>query len=253
MAMFVLGAHADVDPRTRGLLDLAIPDQSKGESFDVVEALGREVGEAVAKTACGLETSGEAQVAAASANVPLATHGSDDLDAAGRPKRLAVLRADALAALELPPDSAASTNELYRKGEELTAGMRAEEARERLSRVRVYLRDRTAARVAGGPRPGVEVQVLRVGPVWLLGLPLEVTVDVGREWRERAGGAGHARVVSIANGWLRYLPHPAHFSEPDATLKYEILQSTFVPEAAEELLARALTLKDELLAGEPGC
>jgi hypothetical protein len=52
--------------------------------------------------------------------------------------------------------------------------------------------------------------------------------------------------VSIANGWMRYLPHPRNFAEPGAHLKYEILQSTLVPDAAERLLARAEALARSL-------
>lgn len=243
MAMFVLGAHADVDPRTRGLLDLAIPDQSVGESFDVVAGLGQEVGTAVASAAMKIETRSDVSVGAASAMVLLATHGGRDLDAAGRPRHLAALRRDALAALDLPATSEASTSDLYRIGGERTAGMSPEEARARLARVRVYLRDRTAARFAGAAVAEVEVQVLRLGPVWLAALPLEVTVDVGSAWRARASGVGFARVVSIGNGWLRYLPHAEHFAVPRANEQYEVLQSTFEPAAAEALIEQALALQ----------
>jgi len=255
MAMFALGAHADVDPRTRGLLDLAIPDQSVGESFDVLQRLGREVGDAIAQTARALPARRDVPIAAGARALRLTTHGGDDLDDAGRPRHLAALRADALAALDLPPDSEATTNDLYRIGAERTAGLPPEEARARLARVRVYLRDRTARHIATGVHADVEVQVLRIGSVWLLGLPLEVTVDVDRAWRARAMDAAgetdprtevHARVVSIANGWLRYLPHPDHFAAPRATEQYEILQSTFVEGAAEDLLRTGLALRERL-------
>ena len=36
------------------------------------------------------------------------------------------------------------------------------------------------------------------------------------------------RCSRIANGWMRYLPHRRNFEEPDAHVKYEILQSTLV-------------------------
>ncbi|HUK63064.1 MAG TPA: neutral/alkaline non-lysosomal ceramidase N-terminal domain-containing protein, partial [Dongiaceae bacterium] len=47
IAPFLLGAHADVDPRTRGLMDLAIPGQSVGLGREAVGVLGGEVAEAV--------------------------------------------------------------------------------------------------------------------------------------------------------------------------------------------------------------
>jgi hypothetical protein len=234
--IFVLGAHADVDPRTRGLLDLAIRHQSVGVDFEQVEVLGREIGRAVVGAASAIETRPEAVVDAGSSRVRIPVHRAD----------LELRRRQALAALELPPDSEARTRDLYRLEWERTADLPAEQRRERIAKVRRYLRDRTAARFAFGSEPDVEVQVLRIGDAHLLGLPLEPTVDVGLDWKRRVGGR-HAAVVGIANGWLRYLPHARNFEEPLADQKYEILQSTLVPDASERLLAEAERL-DRLLA-----
>jgi len=234
--IFVLGAHADVDPRTRGLLDLAIPGQSVGVGFDQVEVLGREIGQAVVGAASAIQTRPEAAVAAGSSRVRIPIHPTD----------LERRRLDALAALGLPPDSDASTSDLYRLERERTADLPAEQRRERVAKVRLYLRDRTARRFAFGEEPEVEVQVLRIGDAHLLGLPLEPTVDVGLDWKRRLG-TRHAAVVGIANGWLRYLPHARNFEESFAEQKYEILQSTLVPEASDLLLAEAERL-DRLLA-----
>jgi len=233
--IFVLGAHADVDPRTRGLLDLAIPNQSVGTSFDQLEVLGREIGEAVVAAASALETGPEAVIAAGSARVRIPVHQSD----------LEQRRLEAQSALGLPPDSDAHTRDLYRLERERTADLPAEERRERIAKVRLYLRDRTAPRFAFGSEPEVETQILRIGDAHLLGLPLEPTVDVGLDWKRRLGGR-RAAVVGIANGWLRYLPHRRNFEEELAHQKYEITQSTLVPEASDLLLAEAERL-DRLL------
>jgi len=52
-------------------------------------------------------------------------------------------------------------------------------------------------------------------------------------------------VLSIANGWMRYLPHPDDFAEPGAHQGYEVLTSTFVPEAARRLLEAGQALLEE--------
>jgi len=244
LALFVLGAHADVDPRTRGLLDLAIPDQSVGVSFEQTRALGREVGEAVATAAREIETRADVPINARSTRVLLPVH-AGALPPAEYERHLAELRARALAALDLPPDAEVRTSDFYRLEQERTRGLPADEVRERLARVRRYLRDRTAPRLAGGRVVGVEVQLLRLGPVLLLGLPAECTVDVGLAWKQRAP-AEHAQLVSIANGWLRYLPHGRNFDEPQAHQRYEILQSTFERDAAERLLGEAQALAADL-------
>jgi hypothetical protein len=232
--MFLLGAHADVDPRTRGLLDLAIAGQSAGVDFATCEALGREVGEAVADAAEGITTRGDAPIGGAAAREAIPVHRADEAS-----------RRQALAALELDAGREWGTGELYALERERTAHLPPEERRERLARVRRYLRDRTAARFAFGETPEVLVQVLRLGDAWLLGLPLEPTVDVGLDWKRRAPPS-RAALVSIANGWMRYLPHARNFAEPGAHLHYEILQSTLVPDASERLLARAEALARSL-------
>jgi hypothetical protein len=115
--IFALGAHADVDPRTRGLLDLGIRGQSIGVSFDQVEVLGREIGQAVVGAASAIETRSEVAVAADSSRVRIPIHRTD----------LELRRRDALAALGLPPDSEASTGDLYRLEAEHTADLSLEE------------------------------------------------------------------------------------------------------------------------------
>ena len=66
----------------------------------------------------------------------------------------------------------------------------------------------------------------------------------------RTHAPGKSTVVSIANGWLRYLPHAEHFTGPRANEQYEVLQSTFEAGAAEELIRQALALQ-QALESEP--
>jgi hypothetical protein len=133
---------------------------------------------------------------------------------------------------------------------ERNQGLPPADRRERIARVRTYLRGRLAKRFAGGAEAAVEVQALRIGDAHFAALPLEATVDVGRDWKARVG-TPHAAVLSIANGWLRYLPHPRNFEEPAAHTHYEVLMSTFEPEAAMRLLDLAEQL-DAKLAAELG-
>jgi len=234
LALFALAAHADVDPRTRGVMDLALEGQSLGAGFDAVETLGREVGEAVARAASGIETRADAPVAAVSRRLCVPIHGAAEGEAT-RDAALARAKRAALEALDLPPDARVGTGELFRLTPERTEGLPPEERRERVATVRAYLRDRTAVYFAGGLAPEVEVQVLRLGDAWLLGLPLEPTVAVGRDWRARMASP-HAAVVGIANGWLRYLPHPSDYAAPHSHRFYEVLMATLVPDAASRLL-----------------
>jgi hypothetical protein len=126
-----------------------------------------------------------------------------------------------------------------------TRHLARDEARRRIAVARRYLRDRTAPRFAGGRVVSVGAQVVRLGPAWLLALPAEATTDVGLDWKTRLGGAPGA-VVSIANGWLRYLPHERNFAEPAADEHYEVVMSTFPPDAATRLLDAGDALRARL-------
>ena len=242
LAVFVLSAHADVDPRTRGLQDLARANRSLGEDAETMRALGREAGAAVLEAAGAIATDSDARVEAASVRVALPVHGGADETRAA--EALALRRREALEAVCLEPDTRVRTQELYRLADECVAAMPPEQARERIARVRLYLRDRSAPAFAGARVSEVEVQALRLGEACWLALPLEPTVRVGLDWSARAGGAT-AAVLSIANGWMRYLPHPDDFAEPGAHQGYEVLTSTFVPEAARRLLEAGQELLEE--------
>ena len=245
-AIFLLGAHADVDPRTRGLQDFALEGQSVGESVEVMESLGREVGVAVANAALEIKTDADAVVAADTVRFAIPVHGAADGEAARR-AALDAGRVRALAALDIDPSVAEpSVGELFALTHERTRRLPRDEARRRIATARSYLRDRTASRFAGGVTPSVGVQVLRLGPAWLLAVPAEATVDVGFDWKSRLDGAPGA-VLSIANGWFRYLPHPRNFAEPDAELRYEIAMSTFVPDAATRMLDAGTKLRARLI------
>jgi hypothetical protein len=234
--VFLLGAHSDVDPRTRGVKDLAETGKTSGVGFDEVERLGREVGEAVARAAIAAGPARTpAAVGARSARVRLRAHREDP-----------EARRRALEALGLPPDAEVGTNDFFRLELERTRELPPEERRERIARVRTYLRGRMAPRFAGGAEADVEVQVLRLGDARFAALPLEATVEVGQDWKARV--APPAALLSIANGWLRYLPHERHFRAPGAERHYEVLMSTFEADAATRLLEQAERLERELSA-----
>jgi hypothetical protein len=237
--LFLLGAHADVDPRTRGLQDLAVAGQSAGAGYEACQALGREVGDAVVEAASKATLHDDWRVEARSARVPLAVHGGADDAAAER--ALAERAAEAARALGLDPAEPLRVSRALALEAERTAGLDPDERRERLARVRLFVRDRTAARIAGGRRPDVEVRLLRLGDAVWLGLPAEATAELGLAWK--AGRPAGSALLSNVGGWLRYLPHPDRFRAPHAHHHYEVLMSTLEPEAAARLLEAGAALE----------
>jgi len=156
--IFLLGAHADVDPRTRGVKDLAETGKTSGVGFDEVERLGRELGDAVAAAALGAKAGRSAAVGARSGRVRLRAHAERTAE-----------RAAALAALELPPEAKLGTNDFFRLETERTRHLPPAERRERIARVRHYLRGRMAQQFAGGPEARRGSPRSRSRPRWTWG------------------------------------------------------------------------------------
>ncbi len=247
VAPFLLGAHADIDPRTRGLMDLAIPGQSVGLGAEAVRVLGREVADAVLGALSRVEIeSDESAIAASSASLRLPLHpGALSREAAEA--ALEARKRAAAEALGVAPQSLPRLSELWDLASRATRDLPVAEARERIAQVRLYIRDKTSPFFVGNRRElDVEIQLLRIGCAFLLGLPLEPTSAVGLDWRARFGGRRLGRVVGIANGWLRYLPHPADLAHPQAHQHYEVLQSLLAPGACEALLDLGSKLAAEL-------
>jgi hypothetical protein len=244
-ALFLLGAHADIDPRTRALMDPAIPGQSVGLGFGAVRVLGEEVAEAVLGALDPIATS-DAVVAATSRTLTLPLHlGEHGPEAAER--RLAQRKAELARTLGVEPDALPRLSELVEFAGRGLGEHPLEEIRERIARARLYLRDKTAPFFTGGGRQvEVELQLLRVGDSAILALPFEPTTCVGLDWRKRTEGRAIGRVAGIANGWLRYLPHRDDLAHPRAHHHYEVLSSIVAAGACETLLSAGEELLAEL-------
>ena len=247
LPVFVLGSHADIDPRTRGLMDLAIPGQSLGLGFEAVRVLGHEFADAVLGALPHARLEAQLTLGCASREELLPVHLGD------RPRDRAVQelqdRKAALAAeLGVAPGDFPRLRDLLAVTERCARELPLAEARRLLAEARLYLRDKTAPYFVGGARErAVEVQLLRIGDAALLALPLEPTTNVGLDWRRRATArVGYAGVCGIGNGWMRYLPHPDDFAHPRAHEHYEVLMSTFSPGACARLLDAGAALLAEL-------
>jgi hypothetical protein len=247
VAPFLLGAHADVDPRTRGLMDLAIPGQSVGLGAEAVRVLGHEVADAaLASLSFAAPEPESPRLAARVARVKAPLH-LGHLGAAECEAELARRKAELASRLGLAVERLPRTAELYDFASDSARELPVAEARERIAAVRTWLRDRTAPFFTGGRRVvEVEVQLLAIGRALLLALPLEPTTAVGGDWRARVGARGPGLVVGIGNGWLRYLPHASDLAHPRAHQHYEVLQSLLAPGACETLLAAGQELARDL-------
>ncbi len=248
VALFLLGAHADVDPRTRGLMDLAIPGQSVGLGAEAVRVLGREVADAVLESLKNAKpgATDAVPVAAGSRAVRLPIHLGDRTPEAARTE-LERRKIEIARLLGVKPEAMPRLGELWDFASTASRDLPVAAAREMIAQVRLYIRDKTSSFFVRGRRElDLEVQVLCIGRAVLLGLPLEPTSQVGLDWRDRIGAGRIGAVIGIANGWLRYLPHAADLEHPRAHQHYEVLQSLLAPGACEVLLAAGESLAGEL-------
>ncbi len=241
-ALFWLGAHADIDPRTRGIKDIAIQGQSLGLGFDAVRAIGGDVAEAVLQTMDHSETNWtEGPISVSIDAVQVYLHLGDRSEEAAkfelekRKQELADLFGVTVETLPRLSQFVAFALEHIRT-------LPMEEARERLARGGEYLRDKTAPFFVSGRRQlDLDVQIIRIADAAFIALPLEATSRVGLDWKRRiqrrfSEEIRHAGVASIMNGWLRYLPHADDAEDTNAHRHYEILNSVFRPETAADLL-----------------
>ncbi len=248
-ALFVLGAHGDIDPRTRGVKDLIRRDQSRGRGFDEVEALGAVVAEAVLAARADERTlSGPLGCASRKLRLPLQL---GQLSAADAERELEKRKQQLADRIDICVKQLPRLSELESFVRGRIEGRPEPEARACIGLLRSYIRDKTAPFFVGGRRQfDLEVTLIRIGDSALLALPLEATVEVGLDWKARVARRGlRGALVSIANGWLRYLPHPRDLAHPRAHLHYEVLSSLLAPGACEKLLATGEQLLDGLLEG----
>jgi neutral ceramidase len=90
------------------------------------------------------------------------------------------------------------------------------------------------------------VQVIQLDDYRFLALPGEVLVEVSLEWQQRNDDIpDNAFVISLANGYMGYLPHRKNFLEPDAPFKYETLMNALEPRAMEIAVEEACQLIKE--------
>jgi hypothetical protein len=87
-----------------------------------------------------------------------------------------------------------------------------------------------------------EIQVLRLGDIYVLGLPGEILVEVGLAIKEKAG-LDKLGIISLANDSIGYVCHAAAYDEGG----YESTSATHLaPGAAEILITESLTLIGEM-------
>jgi len=100
-------------------------------------------------------------------------------------------------------------------------------------------------RAPGSLQEPVEVQCLRVGQAFFVGIPLEPFVEIGLELKRAF--SDHLFPVELANGYLGYLP-ASGASEDQG---YETVSAHFEPDSDKILISHILELRKQLLDAAP--
>jgi hypothetical protein len=91
------------------------------------------------------------------------------------------------------------------------------------------------------PSLTTEIQILRLGDIYILGLPGEILVEVGREIRKKAG-IEKLVIATVANDTIGYVCHSRAYDEGG----YEPESGASLAQGAGEIMVReALTLLGE--------
>jgi hypothetical protein len=242
---YLQGAEGNVDPRTRGRLDMADPDQARGSSFAILRELASGVTQALAR---------------ALATAPLA--------------QLRQVRVDSWQQL-LPLRYGPQTEEGVRarlegwKGQFAGfLGLEASQVPEDMS-INVLVKERCRALhlppeevsrwVASqfayvnflascqGGQEGVDALrgtaslpccLVDFGRLSVCCAPVEILVEAAFDWQKRHPER-FALLSGLTQGWLGYLPHESNFAEAETDQLYETVSTVFAPEACGRLLDEA--------------
>ena len=93
-----------------------------------------------------------------------------------------------------------------------------------------------------GKSADIEIQVLKIGDIYILGLPGEVLVEIGLEIKKRAG-LENLFVISLSNDAIGYVCHSEAYDEGG----YEPTSGTNLAKGAGEIIIEeALNIINEI-------
>ncbi len=252
-AAFLQGAEGNVDPHTRGFLDMADPDQARGSSFGVLDQLAHTLG---AELRAGLRTApvgvlDTVRLQAWDQELPM-RYGALSQQAVR--ERIEAWKGQFARFLGVPPaevPEGRSINALVKERSRALSLPPAEVRRQVASQF-AYGSFLVAYAGHGGPAPAgtagaaqpgrgvvrLPCRLLDFGLLCILCAPAEILVEAAFEFQHLLPGR-IALLSGLVGGWIGYLPHAANFEEPEAAERYETVSTMFAPTACGLLLESA--------------
>jgi hypothetical protein len=243
--MYLQGAEGNVDPVSRGVLDMADPDQAVGSSFAVLQDLADGMIHAL-RNARGSETRATLTDLAVERQVLTLPLRYGGLTPGQVQRRLEQWKEKFASFLEISKEEVPedwTVNALI-KQQARKKNLGDAESRTWVAEQFTFVSFLNIYKKGGesiDPQKGevrCPISILDFGAVRFLGVPMEVLLDVAFDWQKRL--PNHiALVCGLFDGWIGYLPHKKNYDEPLATQLYETVSTMFAPEASLELLDAA--------------
>jgi hypothetical protein len=242
---FFQGAEGDVDPRCRGVLEMADVNQAVGCGEGVLRDYAKHVVEQVLETRQhepALELI-EPKMRRTSVDLPLryaALTEEEVQEVIGRWKRELARLLDVVPD-DVPEDPSINAR-VKQRAQELS--LSTDETREWVALqfqysafLNTYVNAGRDVDLVNGTRR-VWAVVLDFGTLKILGVAGEPLTEVSLDWRRRVA-PNHGFLLALCDGWTGYVPHRRNFEEEGADRRYETVSSMLADGAAEALLDAA--------------
>jgi hypothetical protein len=240
--VFIQGVEGNVDPKTRGVLDMGDPDQAVGASFEDLNRISQEMigclDTAMATTPIG--SISRVRAIGNEIQIPLrfGPMTKDQLD-----ERIFRWKEGFARFLGVDIDSVPenhSINEVIKK-RSVAINSSPQETMEQVIQQFTYTQFLSLYRYhqdyidmeKGVAR--IPMRILDFGPFALVGLPVEPLVEANFDLSKRFSHK-HVVICGLFDGYFGYLPHPDNYTEENSQMLYETISSVFAPHAMTDII-----------------
>lgn len=235
---FLQGAEGNIDPRTRGVLDMADPDQAKGISFSEMEKLSDEAASALDAALASplIESLDDFRILPVQTQLPLKFGPLPDTAVREKIETWKSSFGKFLGIDAASVPEAGIINALVKERCRELA-LSASEVRHWVAEqfaytsfFMIYLRAGENVDVKRGFAE-VPVTVVDFGKLFFACTPAEVLIENAFDLRERFK-TKIALIAGLANGWMGYFPHSSNYKEKAAGELYETVSTLFSEKAS---------------------
>ena len=246
--MYIQGAEGNVDPWTRGVLDMSDPDQAVGVSFEEMEQISarliRDISPILTKEVDEILVF--IQMTRTSVNVPLKFGKLTDAEFE---EKIAAMKRGFAQFLDIDVDDVPedqSINEVIKKHcvkNKISAELTEKYVAEQFTYTQflwAYRKNRSFIDMKAG-EISIPMAVIDAGPIAWIAIPVEPLMDVNLAIKKRV----HDKTLlfcGLSDGYFGYLPDAGNFKEANADTLYETISTVFDSHASDVIVDKALEI-----------